>query len=477
MIVMKNNDFKSSKRILPSKKMVCTASLLISKEIEKYIQKKENQLVDKLQQAGFLSTKLTVRQADKLEEELTNILQSHNEEFISLLKKYQEQGKTLEDVLNALPNFNQSRATAVKSAINTAVYNNLTEMIPKVANKYLKNIDGELEIKQMTKTTVNWIKTWSKNLADIMNINTEEMLRNTLVNGINGGIGIDEISRNMVDNGALKTRVRARTTAVTEVLTANRIAAQEAIIQAPETNRKQWKHSGSYKIKPRENHIKMNGQVVLKTQPFKMIGADGKTYYPMVPGDTSLPPAERINCHCIVSPILDDSVFNMTLEERQELQQKCIQEYDEFNGLNTDNSLDNSQESGIINSGAISGGLNPYEPAAIEHAIQYYESVRHMTTDTYRISKSTGISKDKIDKIKNHIFINEHDLITGRSRFYPSYDMAVSWQRLINGDYLEKDMVLLRHEYCELRYMEKGLTQDKAHIKASRRYNYQKYCL
>lgn len=348
MIVMKNNDFKSSKRILPSKKMLCTASLLISKEIEKYIQKKENQLVDKLQQAGFLSTKLTVRQADKLEEELTNILQSHNEEFISLLKKYQEQGKTLEDVLNALPNFNQSRATAVKSAINTAVYNNLTEMIPKVANKYLKNIDGELEIKQMTKTTVNWIKTWSKNLADIMNINTEEMLRNTLVNGINGGIGIDEISRNMVDNGALKTRVRARTTAVTEVLTANRIAAQEAIIQAPETNRKQWKHSGSYKIKPRENHIKMNGQVVLKTQPFKMIGADGKTYYPMIPGDTSLPPAERINCHCIVSPVLDDSVFNMTLEERQALQQKCIQEYDEFNGLNTENSLDNSQESGIM---------------------------------------------------------------------------------------------------------------------------------
>ena len=348
MIVMKNNDFKSSKRILPSKKMLCTASLLISKEIEKYIQKKENQLVDKLQQAGFLSTKLTVRQADKLEEELTNILQSHNEEFISLLKKYQEQGKTLEDVLNALPNFNQSRATAVKSAINTAVYNNLTEMIPKVANKYLKNIDGELEIKQMTKTTVNWIKTWSKNLADIMNINTEEMLRNTLVNGINGGIGIDEISRNMVDNGALKTRVRARTTAVTEVLTANRIAAQEAIIQSPETNRKQWKHSGSYKIRPRENHIKMNGQVVLKTQPFKMIGADGKTYYPMIPGDTSLPPAERINCHCIVSPVLDDSVFNMTLEERQALQQKCIQEYDEFNGLNTDNSLDNSQESGIM---------------------------------------------------------------------------------------------------------------------------------
>lgn len=478
MIVMKNNDFKSSKRILPSKKMLCTASLLISKEIEKYIQKKENQLVDKLQQAGFLSTKLTVRQADKLEEELTNILQSHNEEFISLLKKYQEQGKTLEDVLNALPNFNQSRATAVKSAINTAVYNNLTEMIPKVANKYLKNIDGELEIKQMTKTTVNWIKTWSKDLADIMNINTEEMLRNTLVNGINGGIGIDEISRNMVDNGALKTRVRARTTAVTEVLTANRIAAQEAIIQLPETNRKQWKHSGSYKIRPRENHIKMNGQVVLKTQPFKMTGADGKTYYPMIPGDTSLPPAERINCHCIVSPVLDDSVFNMPLEERQALQQKCIQEYDEFNGLNTENSLDNSQESGIIVSGARITNLDSDE--AGKFAEMYYEEIRSFSTDAKQIAENLGKKESDIKKIKAYLFENksQYDDETGEyKRFDPDCAIAQSWQRLMIGkDIKPHDITLIEHELYEMKIKRDnpGIDHYDAHLLASRKFNYSK---
>ena len=37
-------------------------------------------------------------------------------------------------------------------------------------------------------------------------------------------------------------------------------------------------------------------------------------------------------------------------------------------------------------------------------------------------------------------------------------------------------MVLLKHEYAELRYMEKGMTQNEAHIKASKRYNYAKYC-
>ncbi len=135
-----------------------------------------------------------------------------------------------------------------------------------------------------------------------------------------------------------------------------------------------------------------------------------------------------------------------------------------------------SAESGIINTGSVSGALNPYSKEAGKHAVQYYESVRHMSTDTTKISTATRIKKDKIDKIKNHIFIQEHDLLDGHKRFDPSYDMAQSWQRLINGSHEEKDMVLLKHEYAELRYMEKGMTQNEAHIKASKRYNYAKYC-
>jgi hypothetical protein len=138
--------------------------------------------------------------------------------------------------------------------------------------------------------------------------------------------------------------------------------------------------------------------------------------------------------------------------------------------------LDNGSRSGIMNTGVISGALNPYSKEAEKHAVQYYESVRHMTTDTQKISAATGISRDKIDKIKNHVFITEHDLLTGHKRFDPSYDMAQSWQRLINGDFKEQDIVLLKHEYAELRYMEKGYSQNEAHILASKKYNYAKYC-
>lgn len=138
--------------------------------------------------------------------------------------------------------------------------------------------------------------------------------------------------------------------------------------------------------------------------------------------------------------------------------------------------LDNGSRSGIMNTGVISGALNPYSKEAEKHAVQYYESVRHMKTDTQKISAATGISRDKIDKIKNHVFITEHDLLTGHKRFDPSYDMAQSWQRLINGDFKEQDIVLLKHEYAELRYMEKGYSQNEAHILASKKYNYAKYC-
>ena len=138
--------------------------------------------------------------------------------------------------------------------------------------------------------------------------------------------------------------------------------------------------------------------------------------------------------------------------------------------------VDKSGGSGIINTGAISGALNPYSKEAEKHAVQYYEAVRHMKTDTQKISAATGIGQDKIDKIKNHVFITEHDLLTEKKRFDPSYEMAQSWQRLISGSFKEQDIVLLKHEYAELRYMEKGYSQNEAHIRASKKYNYAKYC-
>lgn len=134
--------------------------------------------------------------------------------------------------------------------------------------------------------------------------------------------------------------------------------------------------------------------------------------------------------------------------------------------------LENTIKSGIIKlkdssivSGAISGALNPDGKQAKEHAKQYYKSVRKMKTDYKRIAKNTGFSVDEIKEIKENIFLDKHDLRNGKLEYFvPSYDMAESWQRLIDGKNIQPhDLVLLNHEIMEKDVIHKGLTQDEAH--------------
>jgi len=54
--------------------------------------------------------------------------------------------------------------------------------------------------------------------------------------------------------------------------------------------------------------------------------------------------------------------------------------------------------------------------------------------------------------------------------------MAVSWQRLIDGnDIREMDLILLNHELTELRLMAKGQSYRAAHKAAAVEYDYAKY--
>ena len=49
----------------------------------------------------------------------------------------------------------------------------------------------------------------------------------------------------------------------------------------------------------------------------------------MYPRDSSLPPEESINCHCITQPVVDEEILGMSLKERQRLQQEAIDDMDD----------------------------------------------------------------------------------------------------------------------------------------------------
>ena len=126
---------------------------------------------------------------------------------------------------------------------------------------------------------------------------------------------------------------------------------------------------------------------------------------------------------------------------------------------------------------AITGAriTNIYGKAARTHAEKYYGLIRSMTNDVASIARNTGFSKKEVEAIKRFIFIDEHDLGGQEAeRFCPDFAMAQSWQRLIEGNYVEHDITLLKHEIMEKRLMAGGMSQYDAHIAASAKFNYDK---
>ncbi|MCC0696209.1 minor capsid protein [Clostridioides sp. ES-S-0048-02] len=130
-------------------------------------------------------------------------------------------------------------------------------------------------------------------------------------------------------------------------------------------------------------------------------------------------------------------------------------------------------------SGAISRKrLNDLEVYLREekHANLYYEEIRKRTSDIKAIAKNTGYSEKVIQDIKSHVFMNKYNLYGGYKSFDPSYDMAISWQRLIEGKDIRKcDIILLKHERLEKFLMDRyNYDYKKAHGLVVRKYDYEK---
>ena len=116
-----------------------------------------------------------------------------------------------------------------------------------------------------------------------MQLNSHKEIESILEKGLQDGSSIQEFTRSIIDSGIRDEYYKARRVAVTEVLRAHSAAQQEAFMQSPAVEEKIWRHTGSYRNKPRKNHMEMDGQRVPKDQPFELHGIKGGTYYPLYP--------------------------------------------------------------------------------------------------------------------------------------------------------------------------------------------------
>lgn len=303
---------------------MCFSCKPLLKAIDAYLAKADDDLEEALEDEGYCEPKKTVKTISELEDEIAEALLEETDYFLSAAEKAVDLDTFAKEIWPGIVLNDELRA---KLAL--IFMERFTEFVPEFAEYYVKATDKGLKVKKVSKRTTAWIKNWSEELADIMQLNSHKEIERILNKGLEDGIGIEEFTRNIMDSGIRDEHYKARRTAVTEVLTAHRAAQQEAFVQSPAVEEKMWRHTGIYIHKPRRNHKDMDGQRVPVSEPYELTGADGGKYYPMFPGDTTLPPGERIECHCISQGIVSEAILGLSLEERKRLQQEALDEADE----------------------------------------------------------------------------------------------------------------------------------------------------
>lgn len=303
----------------------------LTKAIDAYIRKADNNLSDQLGKEGYAKPKKTLQYAESIEDDVADILTEETDYFVREAKA----SGSLEDFQKKLPAV--TAATPATAKLSKTFATQLKRFMPEYTAYYLKKTDKSLKLDRVSKRTTAWIESWSDDLADLMKTTSKAQLESLLKKEINNGGNISQFCVDLINSGMEKegkgeywtSHYRARRVAVTEVLRAHSVAQQEAFMQSPAVEEKSWLHTGNYRNEPRQNHIDMSGQTVPKGQPFELIGEDGIVYHPMYPRDVSLPAGESINCHCIQQPVVSEDILGLPLEERQKLQQQAIDEMDD----------------------------------------------------------------------------------------------------------------------------------------------------
>ena len=294
------------------------------KAIEQYIEKADSDLEDALEEEGYLKPRKTREIIEEMEERVAEALLEETDYFTTEINKAADLEAFAEKIW---PGVKLNDELMEKLALIFA--EQLGEFMPEFVGYYIEQTDRSLKLEQVSKRTTAWVQTLSKDLGEVMKLNSHAEIERILKKGLEKGSSIQEFTREILDSGIRNEYYKARRVAVTEVLRAHSVAQQEAFMQSPAVEEKMWKHTGAYRNDPRKNHMDMDGQRVPKDQPFELRGAKGGTYRPMYPRDTNLPPEESINCHCISQPVVSAEVLGLSLEERQRLQQKAIDEMDD----------------------------------------------------------------------------------------------------------------------------------------------------
>ena len=289
------------------------------KAIDKIIKEEEIDLTEEL--AEFEGVDIVVKAIDDYEKKIAKLLRKQKKHFTSGINEYIAKDVSLKDLINYVMEDLTATDTFTDDmeGINNSFFN---KIIKELCKELMNAIDKDVPFEIFSEKTTEWIKSWSKDLAKLMKLNTHESIGKILNDALENGEGIPKIVDKLKELPDFD-RNRAKTTAITEMLTAHSRSQWESYMQSPVVTEKTWKHSGSKGIKPREDHVSLDGTSVAVDKTFT-VGGESAQY----PRDPSLSAKQRVNCHCVLGPKVDQDIIKLSKEEKQKLREEALKEMD-----------------------------------------------------------------------------------------------------------------------------------------------------
>ncbi|OES45819.1 phage minor head protein [Domibacillus iocasae] len=252
------------------------------------------------------------------EKKVAKLLRKQRKHFVDGVKSFVSKDITLEALLIYITsNLFAADEFAEEMQEETSSFLQLT--VAGLAAELMDSIDKDVPFEVLSNRSVTWIEEWSADLGKLMKLNSHDALERELKKVIKEGGSIQDAELAIKDLPQFD-RKRARTTAITEILTASSVAQAESYRQSPAVEKKRWRHSGSKKNNPREAHVDLDGEEVAVDETFDVNGHAADH-----PRDTSLPAGERVNCHCVLSPVVNKDIMGLSKEEKEELRKKVLE--------------------------------------------------------------------------------------------------------------------------------------------------------
>lgn len=354
--------------------------------VERYIAKADKELEETLEEEGYVNAAGAVEAINKLEEAVNDALVEDAQDFLDIVQEAED----IDGFINvAWETYRTSED--LKSTLEKIFRKGFRDMFQQFTFDWLLSAEPdyapEIDDERITNPSEQFIKEWSQQLAELMNLSTRDSMEKILLDAKENGWSIDETAQVISDSGIREPGYRSRRVAVTEVLRIESYAQQESMVQDPLTYAKKWKHVLSNN--PRTNHMAINGQQVFKRETFTLTGADGATYHPLCPRDTSLPASESVNCHCLMEAVADESVFGMSKGEWKKAREKAMDEVDaEWETRKKNEESLRYADEETINSYYANGGI--YGNINIEDLISNTEKLQNFTPHSLKIILSNS---------------------------------------------------------------------------------------